>query len=235
MPDQTRQDGRRQDDGPASGNGQPSARRTFRPEVVTAIGGLLVGVAAVGGLIVQSIQRDDAAPATTQNASPPTTLTPPSDDTTTAPGAAQPTTSGQPSEPSTQYLADLEPISGGMPETTPQEMGKKSYLRSISAETGGCARNQQAAFVYDLGARFRSFDAVVGLTNQSNAAARVEVRVTADDDRLFTAIVRVGQPQPVHVAVTGKIQLMVQQRYLGPEPNLCSEAGDVVWGDARIA
>jgi hypothetical protein len=38
----------------------------------------------------------------------------------------------------------------------------------------------------------------------------------------------------VHVTVTGKIQLTVQQRYLGPDPNLCSDAGELVWGDARL-
>lgn len=203
--------------------------------MLTAIGGLLVGVAAVAGLFIQNAQQDDVAPTTTPTASPPTTLTPPSGEATTIPGAAEPTTSGQLSEASGLYLADLEPISGGMPETTPQEIGTTTYLRSISAQTGGCARNQEAAFVYDLGTRFRSFDAVVGLTNQSNAAARVEVRVTADSDRLFTAIVSVGKPKPVHVTVAGKIQLTVHQRYLGPEPHLCSDAGDLVWGDARLA
>ena len=88
--------------------------------------------------------------------------------------------------------------------------------------------------MYDLGTRFRSFDAVVGLTNQSDSSARVEVRVTADSDRLFTEIVRVGEPQTVKADVAGKIQLTVHQRYLGPDPNICSDAGDVVWGDARL-
>jgi len=164
----------------------------------------------------------------------PTTIEQVTGTTTTSIDTARPTTAGQLSVPSTQYLADLEPISGGMPDTTPQDIGKSTYLRSISAETGGCARNQEAAFVYDLGTSFQSFDAVVGLTNQSKAAAHVEVWVTADNDRLFTAIVRVGQPKVVHVMVTDKIQLTVQQRYLGPEPNLCGDAGDVVWGDARL-
>ena len=208
----------------------PPARRTIRPEVLTAIGGLLVGIAAVAGLFIQSIQQDKTVPATT-----PPTLGQSTDGTTTPSGTAQPTTSDQDSASSSvQYLADLEPISGGMPDTTPQEVGRATYLRSISAETGGCARNQEAAFVYDLGTRFRSFDAVVGLSNQSDSSARVEVRVTADSDRLFTEIVRVGEPRTVKVDVAGKIQLTVHQRYLGPDPNICSDAGDVVWGDARL-
>ena len=208
-----------------------SDRRRIRPEVLTAIGGLLVGIAAVAGLFMQSTQQDKAVPATT----PPTALAQPADSTTSTSGTAQPTTSGQDSASSSaQYLADLEPISGGTPDTTPQAVGGETYLRGISAETGGCARNQEAAFVYDLGTRFRSFEAVVGLTNQSDSSARVEVRVTADNDRLFTEIVRVGEPKTVKVSVPGKIQLTLHQRYLGPDPNICSDAGAVVWGDARL-
>ena len=45
-------------------------------------------------------------------------------------------------------------------------MGDKTYVRSISAEIRWLRRNQEAAFVHDLGTRFRSFDAAVGLTNQ---------------------------------------------------------------------
>jgi hypothetical protein len=120
----------------------PSNRRTIRPEVLTAIGGLLVGIAAVAGLFIQSTQQDKTVPATT----PPTTLDQPADGTTTLSGTAQPTTSSQDSASSSvQYLANLEPISGGMPDTTPQEVGRETYLRSISAETGGCARNPRGS------------------------------------------------------------------------------------------
>jgi hypothetical protein len=74
----------------------------------------------------------------------------------------------------------------------------------------------------------------VGLSDQSTDAARVQVRIVADGDSLFTAIVGVGHPKTVHVAVTNKLHMTVRHTHLGPDPNLCSEAGDVVWGDARL-
>jgi NPCBM/NEW2 domain len=231
MPDQTSHGPDVQDHGSARPQGRKPPRRTIRPELLAGIGTLLAGVAAILALFVHSAQQDKASSATT-GARPPTTIA----QTADAAGSAtsvQPTVSAEPG-PSTEYLADLETLSGGTPDTAPQDIRGSTYLHSISAQTGGCARNQKAAFVYNLGTHFRAFDAVVGLSDQSTEAARVEVRVIADSGSLFTAIVSVGHPKTVHVAVTGKLHMTVQQTYLGPNQNLCSEAGDVVWGDARL-
>jgi hypothetical protein len=235
MPDQTIRGAN------ARGGGRPRRRRRLvpKPKLLVGIGTLLVGLAAVLALFVHSPQQDKVPAATTAIAGPSTTLAPAADVTTSTLDLAGSATSVQAvvpggAEPATQYLADLEPISGGAPDSTPHDIRGMTYLHSISAQTGGCARNQKAAFVYNLGTHFRSLDAVVGLSDESTEAARVEVEVVADGASLFTAVVIVGHPRTVHVAVTGRLHVTLQQTYLGPNPNICSEAGDVVWGDARV-
>jgi hypothetical protein len=236
MPDQITSDLSAQNHGSRGPqHGPPPRRRTIKPELLVGIGTLLAGVAAVLALFVHSTQQDKASSATT--ASVPTTIAQIADTTTPeGAGSAISGLSGVPAEtgPSAQYLADLQPLSGGTPDTTPHDIRGTTYLHSISAQTGGCARNQEAAFVYNLGTHFRAFDAVVGLSDQSTDAARVEAQVTADSMSLFTAIVSVGHPKAVHVTVSGRLHLTVRQVYLGPNPNICSEAGDVTWGNARL-
>jgi len=235
MPDETAHDS----DANEHGGGGPRAprRRTIKPELLVGLGTLLAGVAAVLALFVHDAQQGKASATTT--ASPPTTVAQPVETATSATDATDSSTSTQPGGDAgtgspTQYLADLEPLSGGTPDTAPQDIRGTTFLHSISAQTGGCARNQEAEFVYNLGTHFRSFEAVVGLSDQSTDAARVQVRIVADGASLFTAIVAVGHPKTVHVAVTDRLHLTVRQTFLGPNPHLCSEAGDVVWGDARL-
>lgn len=239
MPDETARNSAANEyaGGEPDGRGAPR-RRTIKPELLVGIGTLLAGVAAVLALFVHDAQQGKASATTTVPGSP-TTMAQPSEAATSATDTADSSTSMQPGAAAdtgspTQYLADLEPLSGGTPDTAPQDIRGTTYLHTISAQTGGCARNQEAEFVYNLGTHFRSFDAVVGLSDQSTDAARVQVRIVADGQSLFTAIVSVGHPKTVHVAVAKKLHLTVGQTYLGPDPHLCSEAGDVVWGDARL-
>lgn len=233
MPDQTSHSS-----SASGGNGGPSRsgrQLPIKPKLLAGVGTLLIGVAAILALFIHSPQQGNAPAATTTIASPSTTLAQAADITTTAgPATSEQAVIPGGAEPVSQYLADLEPISGGTPDSTPRDIRGTTYLHSISAQTGGCARNQKAAFVYNLGTHFRSLDAVVGLSDESTETARVEVEVVADGASLSAAIVTVGHPKTVHVAVTERLHATLQQTYLGPNPNLCSEAGDVVWGDARV-
>jgi hypothetical protein len=239
MPDQNAPDSNANEYGSGGSDGRESPRRrTIKPELLVGVGTPLAGVAAVLALFVHNVQQGEAL-ATTSVPNPPTTVAQPSEAAASASDTTDSSASTQPGGPAdtgspTQYLADLEPLSSGMPDTAPHDIRGTTFLHSISAQTGGCARNQEAKFVYNLGTHFRTFDAVVGLSDQSTDAGRVQVQAIADGGSLFSAIVGVGHPKTVHVAVTNKLHMTVRQTYLGPNPNLCSEAGDVVWGDARL-
>jgi hypothetical protein len=239
MPNQTAPDSSPNEYGNGGSDGPESPRRrTIKPELLVGVGTLLAGVAAVLALFVHDAQQGEAS-ATTSGTNPPTTVEQPSKAATSASDTIDwlaSTQSGVPADSGspTQYLADLKPLSGGMPDTAPRDIRGTTFLQSISAQTGGCARKQETEFVYNLGTHFRTFDAVVGLSDQSTDKARVQVQIIADGNSLFTAIVGVGRPKTVHVLVSNKLHMTVRQKYLGPDPNLCSEAGDVVWGDARL-
>jgi hypothetical protein len=194
MPDQTAPDSNANEYGSGGSDGPgPPRRRTLKPELLVGVGTLLAGVAAVLALFIHDAQQGKAS-ATTTVPNPPTTVAQAPEAATSVSDSADSLTSTQLGVPAdtgspTHYLADLEPLSGGTPDTAPRDIRGTTFLHSISAQTGGCARNREAEFVYNLGTHFRTFDAVVGLSDQSTDAARVQVRIVADGDSLFTAIV----------------------------------------------
>ncbi|RYV52745.1 NPCBM/NEW2 domain-containing protein [Pengzhenrongella frigida] len=151
-------------------------------------------------------------------------IPPPASDT----GTAEVTTSPA-------FLIDMPADSSSSdPLTLPRSIAGESFVRSVSAATGGCVRDQSNKYEYDLSADFSTFDATIGLDDSSDTSARVLITVRTVNDLIFEGEVGFGTPVVISKSVKGELRLVLEQRYIGPEPNLCTDRGYAVWGNARV-
>jgi hypothetical protein len=160
------------------------------------------------------------------------TPTPQSTSLSSAPGAVG--SSAAPAGVSAQYLTDLTPLPDDAPETTPQEMGGVYYAHSVSTLSGGCDRDSQNTFSYVINYKYSWFQATIGLNDQSLDGVQVQIEVIADSHFLLSKTFIPGQTIHLRSSIKGVREVKLEQTYLSPNPNLCSENATAVWGNAQV-
>jgi NPCBM/NEW2 domain len=151
-----------------------------------------------------------------------------------SPGQTPASVAPAPAGPAAVYLADLTALPDEAPVTEPEQMGGVFYAHAVSTSSGGCARNQQNIFSYVISRKYTRFRAVIGLDDQSADGVHVQIEVIADGRSLFSQTFTAGQTANVKRSITGVRELKLEQIYLGPNPDLCSESATAVWGDAEV-
>lgn len=174
-----------------------------------------------------------ALPAASPTRTPTPTPTPRSTSLSSAPGAVG-SSWAAPAGVSAQYLADLTPLPDDIPETTPQEMGGVYYPHSVSTPSGGCDRDSQDTFSYVISGKYSWFQAIIGLNDQSLDGVQVQIEVLADSRFLLSKTFTPGQIIHLRNSIKGVREIKLEQTYLSPNPNLCSENATAVWGNAQV-
>lgn len=168
---------------------------------------------------------------------PPSTTADPSSGTITAPGDAFPAVPAR-------YLGDMNPVDqdpegGGQYVAAQYTTNGTQYLHSVDV-AASCGSTRGSYWIeYDLGRKYQTFTATVGLSDTDSSAAKAAYVVYADGKKVQTGTLTVGQSTPVKVPVTGVLRLRLETDNTNAGPNGCtSEANpqaDVVWGDAGIS
>jgi NPCBM/NEW2 domain len=226
--------------------------KSVRQVTISVIAGLIVAlIISLAGFIIHGLHPKSAA-ANPLETSPPTSVIDESPQPNPSPTATQPQTSSpsvqlSPTQPSSaqspppssalalaEYLSDMTPLPNDTPYTTPQQMGGIYYTHSLSAPSGGCADDQQDTFSYVINRKFRSFQAIVGLNDQSLDDIPVEIEIDADGRILYSGTFTAGKIVDVKENIAGVRELDLEQTYVGPNPNICSSNVTAVWGNAEV-
>ncbi len=152
----------------------------------------------------------------------------PSGPPTVVPTSASPSADVPPSE-TVHYLAtDLEHLgcNEGCGES-PAEVNGETYDRPVNVPRNPGYRGTVA---YNLGKKYVRLRAVAGLRDDSDPKARQRMEVYGDGRRLFSTVVKLGDPAPVDVNIRGVLRL---------ELVAVTQPGDIVsatatWGDPRV-
>ncbi len=113
-----------------------------------------------------------------------------------------------------------------------------SPLRLMSAEgvstfDKGLGTHPRTVLTYDLGGKYRRFEALVGLDPESGVRGRVGVRVLVDGKEQVVpglGAVTAGTPVPVRIDVSDAKELVLEVNF-GPAGSV---QADVNWADARL-
>jgi len=198
-----------------------------------------VAATVVGGAILIPLAQtpSDTAPGTTQQ-DPPASIetTPPVIVPTTAPVDTPGTVDEPPAPPSLAFLSDMEPT-----EEDPAfyslgalEISGESYPHSVSHRVGGCEKSGYISF--NLGRDWTTFSATFGLRDESEASTVVRSEVYLDGNLAYTTgDVGLGATEQVSISTVGVLNLRLAYYFLEGSMGLCSDAGDVAWGDAQVS
>ena len=199
------------------------------------LGLITLFVTILGSLVVPFYldQRDGGgaqpAPATTAAAALPTSTTAAPvvtessvTDTTLAEGAGQLTPDGK----VLRYLSDMDRVEGQSPNRGSFIVNGVPHAHSIAHTQFGSS----TATEYDLGRAFETFEATIGLRDDSSATGSAKFEVFLDGRSTEARTVAFGRAVDLKVPVTGVLRLRLVATPLNPEyPRIYS-----TWGDARL-
>ena len=104
------------------------------------------------------------------------------------------------------------------------ELGGKFYPKGLSAHA-------PSTYMYDLGGKWNSFTATVGLQDGAFDTARARFRVIGDGKSLFKSRnLRVGNSQSISVDVSGVKELELKVESTGANKNGCWS----IWVEPRV-
>ncbi|WP_306366979.1 NPCBM/NEW2 domain-containing protein [Nocardiopsis sp. CC223A] len=218
---------RKKDDDDVAWARQPFARtRGYLVAVIavtaffsTIIGG---GVGYGGALMRQDREEQRSA---NVSASPEPTATPSPDNTEgdRADGLPEPPTTGPPTSPEDPPSPEQTPQDGengperwGLSRLTVAESGHHydtgaatvdGLTHTETVQLKSCAK---CAVEFDLGRDWKTFEAVVGLSDDSPSGSSVTVRVFADDDLLDSHTLGLGETGEVSVSVENALRLRLE-------------------------
>lgn len=204
------------------------------PAWITAITGVIVALTAAGFFVGHATAGSGAAtPAPTVTVTVTKTLSPsgsagPSVDAPTTVAAATPTTSGS-SAPVT-YIEDLQAASGSQPYDTQgvAEVNGVSYPHSQGAQF--CFGSNERQWTYVLGRKYASFQAVIGLSDNSVSDAEIQFTVLADGRQVYSKNLQVGQKAVLDVSVRNVLQMELDTILLTQDGGCGAATGE--WANA---
>jgi NPCBM/NEW2 domain len=188
--------------------------------LVAVIGG--VSAFAVGWLQYRGpgAAAQDPGTAPPASASSPTGTTPPG---LPSPGAAK----------TGSYLADLKLVEGhNVTDLGRRAVSGSSYEHSVALGNFCIGAVRQAGF--NLDRRYRRFQAVMGLSDETPSAFELKFRVLLDDKPLASSTLKVGQVERLDLDVSGGLRLLLSAE-ASTLPGCDREVkAEAVWGDARV-
>jgi hypothetical protein len=106
------------------------------------------------------------------------------------------------------YLAEVDPVDRGQISfgNSPSSVNGQACPQPINISRNPGVR---ATLDYDLGRRYSSFSARVGLRDDSDPESVQRFEVFADGEMLFQADVAFGQLQQIDVSIAGKLRLQL--------------------------
>ena len=131
------------------------------------------------------------------------------------------------------YLEDMQPVAGSENSGAYQVNGV-TYAHSISVGTGDYCSSSSSTVQYNLERQFNSFQATIGLTDQSPATAKVEFDVYLDGNKIFTGVFGLGQSQKINLSVSNGLRLRLDATPIEPSTGSCPGYTTAVWGDAEV-
>ncbi|MFF2206281.1 NPCBM/NEW2 domain-containing protein [Streptomyces sp. NPDC058145] len=132
-----------------------------------------------------------------------------------------------------QYLSETDPLSSeyGV-ENGSAEINGEQYSQSVAMR----ADKSSVPFgdaEYNLGRKWHSFDATIGLRDDSPRDAALKFEVFADGEKLHEERMMVGESSEIALKVSGKLRLTLKVSYDASEDIDAYCYG--VWGNARLS
>ena len=134
-----------------------------------------------------------------------------------------------------QYLKDMEPLKGSdYVIGGAQVINGHPYANSIADEVGGCSK--EVTVEYDLGRKWETFHTMIGLSKDSGTDTKAQFQFLVNDVPVGPSyLIGVYDEREIPpIDVENKLRLKLTAVMLEGDMDLCSDAGDVVWGDARV-
>ncbi|WP_432921670.1 NPCBM/NEW2 domain-containing protein [Microbispora sp. CA-135349] len=126
------------------------------------------------------------------------------------------------------WLVDMEMVEGGQGwERGSRTVGAEVFPHSVVGSTCFSTYDQDASF--NLGRRFRRFQATVGLPDDAATGSVTRFTVSLEDRQLFSRDLRLGERARVDVPVTGGLRLVLRVQQVG-----LTDCGAAVWGEALL-
>jgi NPCBM/NEW2 domain len=161
-----------------------------------------------------------SAPATT---APPAAATP-------APAVTPSVSAPAPTGSSVQYLSDLTPVELGAAFMGSADVNGTRLVHSIVM---GVHPNRETNVAgYNLGRRYTTLQATVGLRDDSPSSCEVRMLVSIDGDRRDVGVVRLGVSKPITLDIANALRLELVSEYLGSDNGAQCPS---VWGDAAVS
>ncbi|MFD4033474.1 NPCBM/NEW2 domain-containing protein [Streptomyces sp. NPDC058637] len=196
-------------------------------KAAVAISAVIAGLAGIAQLVdffaTAEVDSDDPPPSQV------TDRPPPREESTTE---TQPTkkTRNPPSE--TKYLVDVTPLTDEYGATKGSaDVRDRTLPQSISMRVDKYSLpvNQVE---YNLGSRWKQFDATIGVHNDSPTGGRLTFEVSADGSSLFRKELAKGQLRELHVKIEDTQTLKLKVTFTAGE--YYNDYSFGVWGDARL-
>jgi hypothetical protein len=129
----------------------------------------------------------------------------------------------------------MQPVEGDT-MTDSKSVNGNDYPRSVYLLVSGkCDWGAKpSSGVYELGRKWGSLTATMGLADDSMSLARVELNVYADDSLIAHYVARVNADKHVQLNVSGVGRLKLEEIYMGGVDHYCNVAS-AVWGDAKLS
>lgn len=206
-----------------------------RPTVV-ALGLVFAAIGALAGVfaLFASHPTPPAPPSATAQAT--AQATPGSTAVAGAPEVSQagsPLPKTAPTAPvTTAYLDELPYTPDSDPYDTRDtaNINGNAYPRSQGARF--CFGSNRRNWEYNLGRKYQTFRATLGLDDNSERAAIVRFEVFADGRSIYKQDAHLGQAFPVNAPVNGALRLQLVSTLLSEEGGCGGATAE--WGDARV-
>ncbi|MFJ1974087.1 NPCBM/NEW2 domain-containing protein [Streptomyces sp. NPDC087903] len=185
---------------------------------ITAIAALFTAAACGGG---QSNPAQDARTITT---------TPPAVTVT----ESQPSVPGELESPSSasqdRYLSELEPLtsSAGV-DTNSAEINGRGFAQTVTLTANAAGPVSFAE--YNLGRKWRTFSATVGLRDDSPTSGSLNFEVSVDGRQTYKKEILLGESRSINIGVENALRLKLTITYTGQDSGN-SYYGS--WGDAKL-
>lgn len=130
-----------------------------------------------------------------------------------------------------QYLADFPTVDENYSsETGLRSISGQSFTRSVNLEPSVYSDSEPGYVEYDLGRKYTSLGATVGLSDKVKADTRMLLQVYADGAELFRQEVGLGEAVPLSLDMTDVLRLRLQATVISAS-NSYQEA---VFGDIAL-
>ena len=201
--------------------------------LIASISGLLGALGFVGGYLFGSHSQPSSQPQTLITrlvTAPPAVLESPASTATgqsisNPGGAASNTASATPSIQSITYLSEMTPA-----DPTVLDGGSWTVNGSALANSYGNGLLENGSADFNLGRKFKRFQAVVGLSDDSPVDELVEFKVYLDGRVAYDKSLQLGTSDALSIDVSGVFRLSISAvaKYM-------TYPGNAVWGDARLS